>query len=237
MSFVQMLERKIKSKPLSLTGSFKGVILILLDEEEGVFGMKVLLIGAYGTLGKAVFNRLSKKNEVITAGRHSGEIHVDITDPNSIRNMYNEVGKVDAVVSATGSAVFSPLAELTPEKNEQTLRSKLGGQINLVLLGLDYINDGGSFTLTTGVMMEDPIRQGASAAMANGAVTAFAKSSATEMPRGIRINTVSPNVLEESWGNLEPFFEGFTPVPADRVARAFEKSVHGAQTGQSYKVY
>lgn len=168
--------------------------------------MKVLLIGAYGTLGKAVFNRLSKKNEVITAGRHSGEIHVDITDPDSIRNMYNEVGKVDAVVSATGSAVFSPLAELTPEKNEQTLRSKLGGQINLVLLGLDYINDGGSFTLTTGVMMEDPIRQGASAAMANGAVTAFAKSSATEMPRGIRINTVSPNVLEESWENLEPFF-------------------------------
>ncbi|WP_099224101.1 short chain dehydrogenase [Listeria costaricensis] len=199
--------------------------------------MKVLLVGASGTLGSAIYKRLKEKDEVITAGRHSGDVQVDITSVDSIRQMFEQVGKVDAVVSATGSAVFSPLAELTPEKNQQTIQSKLGGQINLVLIGLDYVNAGGSFTLTTGIMMEDPIRQGASAAMANGAVTAFAKSAAIEMPRGIRINTVSPNVLEESWGRLEPFFEGFEPVPADRAARAFEKSVHGAQTGQSYRVY
>ncbi|EFS02808.1 short chain dehydrogenase, partial [Listeria seeligeri FSL S4-171] len=115
--------------------------------------------------------------------------------------------------------------------------SKLGGQINLVLLGINSLNDNGSFTLTTGIMMEDPIVQGASAAMANGAVTAFAKSAAIEMPRGLRINTVSPNVLEESWDRLEPFFQGFNPVPAERVARAFEKSVFGAQNGESYRVY
>ncbi|WP_239256895.1 short chain dehydrogenase [Listeria ilorinensis] len=199
--------------------------------------MKVLLVGASGTLGSAIYERLKEKDEVITAGRHSGDVKVDITSAMSIRQMFEEIGKVDAVVSATGSAVFSPLTELTPEKNQQTIQSKLGGQINLVLIGINYVNDGGSFTLTTGIMMEDPIRQGASAAMANGAVTAFVKSAAIEMPRGIRINTVSPNVLEESWERLEPFFEGFEPVPAARVARAFEKSVHGAQSGQSYRVY
>ncbi|MBF2628405.1 short chain dehydrogenase [Listeria marthii] len=199
--------------------------------------MKILLIGASGTLGSAVKERLEKKAEVITAGRHSGDVTVDITSVDSIKKMYAQVGKVDAIVSATGSATFSPLTELTPEKNAVTISSKLGGQINLVLLGIDSLNDHGSFTLTTGIMMEDPIVQGASAAMANGAVTAFAKSAAIEMPRGIRINTVSPNVLEESWDKLEPFFQGFIPVPAAKAARAFEKSVFGAQTGESYKVY
>lgn len=199
--------------------------------------MKILLIGASGTLGSAVKERLKKKADVITAGRHSGDVTVDITSVDSIKKMYAEVGKVDAIVSATGSATFSPLTELTPEKNAVTISSKLGGQINLVLLGINSLNDNGSFTLTTGIMMEDPIVQGASAAMANGAVTAFAKSAAIEMPRGLRINTVSPNVLEESWDRLEPFFQGFNPVPAERVARAFEKSVFGAQTGESYKVY
>ncbi|WP_048627267.1 short chain dehydrogenase [Listeria ivanovii] len=199
--------------------------------------MKILLIGASGTLGSAVKERLEKKADVITAGRHSGDVTVDITSVDSIKKMYTQVGKVDAVVSATGSATFSPLTELTPEKNAVTISSKLGGQINLVLLGINSLNDNGSFTLTTGIMMEDPIVQGASAAMANGAVTAFAKSAAIEMPRGLRINTVSPNILEESWDRLEPFFQGFNPVPAERVARAFEKSVFGAQTGESYKVY
>lgn len=199
--------------------------------------MKILLIGASGTHGSAVKERLEKKADVITAGRHSGDVTVDITSVDSIKKMYTQVGKVDAIVSATGSATFSPLTELTPEKNAVTISSKLGGQINLVLLGINSLNDNGSFTLTTGIMMEDPIVQGASAAMANGAVTAFAKSAAIEMPRGLRINTVSPNVLEESWDRLEPFFQGFNPVPAERVARAFEKSVFGAQTGESYKVY
>ncbi|MBC1424682.1 short chain dehydrogenase [Listeria seeligeri] len=199
--------------------------------------MKILLIGASGTLGSAVKERLEKKADVITAGRHSGDVTVDITSVDSIKKMYTQVGKVDAIVSATGSATFSPLTELTPEKNAVTISSKLGGQINLVLLGINSLNDNGSFTLTTGIMMEDPIVQGASAAMANGAVTAFAKSAAIEMPRGLRINTVSPNVLEESWDRLEPFFQGFNPVPAERVARAFEKSVFGAQTGESYRVY
>ncbi|AIS63058.1 MULTISPECIES: short chain dehydrogenase [Listeria] len=199
--------------------------------------MKILLIGASGTLGSAVKERLEKKADVITAGRHSGDVTVDITSVDSIKKMYTQVGKVDAIVSATGSATFSPLTELTPEKNAVTISSKLGGQINLVLLGINSLNDNGSFTLTTGIMMEDPIVQGASAAMANGAVTAFAKSAAIEMPRGLRINTVSPNVLEESWDRLEPFFQGFNPVPAERVARAFEKSVFGAQNGESYRVY
>src|SRR5699024_8982448 len=151
--------------------------------------------------------------------------------------MFEQVGKVDAVISATGDAHFGPLEEITPELNEITIESKLKGQINLVLLGMDYVNDGGSFTLTTGVIMDEPIFQGASSAMANGAVKAFAKSAAAEAPRGIRINSVSPTVFQESSDKLRDFFPGFEPVALSRVAKTFRKSVEGVQTGQSFEIY
>ncbi|MCT8347090.1 short chain dehydrogenase [Photorhabdus temperata] len=199
--------------------------------------MRVIIIGASGTIGKAITEELEKNHEVIRAGRSGLDIIVDITSVDSIKNMYEKIGKVDAVVSATGSAHFGSILELTPELNEVGIRSKLKGQINLVLLGINYINDGGSFTLTTGIMMDDPILQGASAAMANGGVKAFVKSAAIEMPRGIRINSVSPNVLQESLDKYGEFFPGFNAVPASRVALAFRKSVDGAQTGQNYEVY
>lgn len=199
--------------------------------------MKILVIGASGTIGKAVAKELEKNHEIIRAGRNGFDVSVDITSVASIKNMYEQIGKVDAVVSTTGAAHFGPITELTPELNELTIDSKLKGQINLVLLGMDYLNDGGSFTLTTGILMDDPIPQGASAAMANGGVKAFVKSAAIEMPRRIRINSVSPNVLQESLDKYGDFFPGFEAVPASRVALAYKKSVEGAQTGQNYEVY
>ncbi|ASN07233.1 short chain dehydrogenase [Virgibacillus necropolis] len=199
--------------------------------------MKILVIGASGTIGKEVTKELEHDHDIILAGRNGADISVDITSPDSIKNMYEQIGKVDAVVNAAGGAAFSPLTELTPEKNEKGILSKLKGQVNLVLLGLDHVNDNGCFTLTTGIMMDDPILQGASAAMANGGVKAFVKSAAIEMPRGIRINSVSPNAVQESWDRLRDYFPGFQAVPANRVALAFKKSVYGAQTGQNYEVY
>lgn len=199
--------------------------------------MKILLVGASGTIGKEVGNILKEKHDIISAGRSGADVQVDITSEDSIKNMYHQIGMVDAVVNASGGANFASVSELTPELNQKGIESKLKGQINLVLLGLNHVRDYGSFTLTTGIMMDDPIRQGASAAMANGGVRAFVKSAAIEMPRGTRINSVSPNAVQESWERLEPLFQGFNPVPAKRVALAFTKSVLGAQTGQNYEVY
>lgn len=199
--------------------------------------MKILIIGATGAIGSAVVNELSSEHEMITAGRNNADIFVDITSPESITSMYQAAGKVDAVISTPGDAYFGPLREMTPEKNEIAIQSKLKGQVNLVLLGLNHVNDRGSFTLTTGVIMDDPIIRGASAAMASGGINAFVKSAAIEMPRGIRINNVSPNILKESLEKYGPFFPGFEPVPASRVAKAYRKSVEGAQTGQTYRVY
>lgn len=126
---------------------------------------------------------------------------------------------------------------MTPELNDVGIESKLKGQINLVLIGMDYVNDGGSFTLTTGILMDDPIPKGTSSAMTNGAITGFVKSAAIELPRGIRINNVSPNVFSEASKEHRDTFQGFEPVSIEKVALAFRKSVNGKQTGQTYKVY
>jgi NAD(P)-dependent dehydrogenase (short-subunit alcohol dehydrogenase family) len=199
--------------------------------------MRILMIGSSGTIGKAVAAHLSTRHEMITASRTGGEVYVDLTSPESIKAMYAEVGKVDAVVSTAGETYFGKLDELTPENNEISIQNKLKGQMNLVLLGIDHVNDGGSFTLTTGVIMDDPIIGGISSAMVGGALTAFVKAAAIEMPRGIRINNVSPGVIAESIKKYGPYFPGFEPVPATRVAFAYQKSVQGGQTGQTYRVY
>ncbi|ALX48813.1 short chain dehydrogenase [Lentibacillus amyloliquefaciens] len=199
--------------------------------------MRILIVGASGTIGKRVAVALEPNHEVIRAGRNGADVSVDTTSHESITEMYEKIGYIDAVINASGGANFKAVPDLTPELNEKGIASKLKGQINLVLLGQGYVKDGGSFTLTTGIMMDDPIPLGASAAMANGGVKAFVKASSIEMPRGIRINCVSPNVVQESWDRLGDLFAGFNPVPADRVARAYVKSVEGAQTGKNYEVY
>lgn len=198
--------------------------------------MKIVIVGGTGTIGEAVAKALSPRHDVVIVGHQRGDIHVDITSKSSIQAMYQAVGKIDAVISATGKVHFGPLNEMTSEQYAVGLASKLMGQINLVLLGLSALNEGGSFTLTSGILNHDPIRYGSSASMVNGGIDGFVKSAAIEMPNQLRINSVSPTVLTESMPQYGSYFPGYHPVDADEVALAYCKSVEGAQTGQIYRV-
>lgn len=198
--------------------------------------MKILLIGAQGTLGRAVREELGARHEVIAAGRNSGDLRIDLSDRNSIAAALAQVGPVDAVVSAAGNVAFGPLLDLTPEQWALGLNDKLMGQVNLALLASAHLNEGGSITLTTGILSDQPIRYGASATLVNSAIEGFVRAAAVELPRGIRINAVSPSVLQESMPGYAPYFRGFEAVPAARAALAFSRSVEGAQTGQVYRV-
>lgn len=198
--------------------------------------MKILIVGAAGTIGRAVTAELGQRHEIIPAGRASGDVRMDITDSSSIRAAFEKVGAVDAVVSAAGKVKFAAFAEMGAADYEIGLKDKLMGQVNLVLIGRRYLADGGSFTLTTGVLDSDPIRMGTSASMVNGAINAFVMAAAIEMPRGLRINAVSPGVIAEAMKDYAPFFRGFESVPAARAALAYAKSVEGAQTGKVYRV-
>jgi NAD(P)-dependent dehydrogenase (short-subunit alcohol dehydrogenase family) len=155
-----------------------------------------------------------------------------MSDREAVDAMYAKLGTVDAVVSAAGDAHFAPLAEQTTETMMLGLRRKVMGQINLVLAGLGVVTEGGSFTLTSGVLDRDPIRMGVGAATANGALGGFVVGAAIEMPRGLRVNVVSPGLLDVSVPRYGQWFPGHDPVEASRVGRAYAKSVEGAITGQ-----
>lgn len=197
--------------------------------------MKIIIIGATGTIGKHVVKALENGNEIIQIGSKSGDFQVDIADAASIKALFEKVGPFDAVVSTAGYGHFGPLADMTENEFRAGVDSKLMGQVNLVLIGQKYINPNGSFTLTSGTMGDDPIILGAAVSAINGAIDAFVRAAAIELKNGVRINAVGPDVVEESPGYF-PFFPGHVPVSMHRVAQAYVKSVAGGQTGQNYKV-
>ncbi|MFA7820955.1 short chain dehydrogenase [Aeromonas dhakensis] len=198
--------------------------------------MKIVIVGASGTIGSAVSDLLAKDHQVIRVGHSQGDARVDMRDPASIRGLFAKLGQFDSLVVASGSAAFNALTEMTDEEWQLGIQSKLMGQINLTRAAIPHLNDKGSITLISGILSEEPINWGASVTTINGAVEHFVKAAACELPRGLRINVVSPTVLEESMDKYASFFPGFVPVPAARVAQAYQRSVLGVQTGQVFRV-
>ena len=198
--------------------------------------MKIIVIGASGTVGRAVAQELSQRHEVIHVGRTQGDYQVDITSQQSVENLFEKIGRVDAIVSATGNLFFGPLATMTDDDFNQGLQDKLLGQIRLALTGQHYLNDGGSITLISGIVAHEPIAQGVNATTVNAGLEGFVRAAACELPRGIRINLISPTVLTESAAAYDGFFPGFESVPAASVAQAYRRSVEGIQNGRIYKV-
>ncbi len=198
--------------------------------------MKIIVVGATGTIGNAVTKELEERHEIVKVGSTRGDVQVDMSSLDSIRQMYHSIGKVDAVISTAGNAHFGPLEQLTQKEFEIGLGSKFLGQVNLVLLGREFVNDGGSFTLTSGILSQDPIPGGAAVTPINAAVEGFVLGASIEMPRGIRINAVSPGLLEESLEKIGVFFRGHVPVPGWKVAKAYSKSVEGRLNGQVFRV-
>jgi NAD(P)-dependent dehydrogenase (short-subunit alcohol dehydrogenase family) len=196
--------------------------------------MRVLIVGASGELGRAITEAFAG-HELVLASR-SGEEKVDLTDLASISALYERVGTVDAVACAAGHVPFASVTDLTIEEYREGLTDKLLGQIALVRLGLDHVTDGGSFTLITGITADDPIATGSVASTVNGALHSFVLAAAIELPRGLRVNAVSPTMFTESEPAYGPFFPGFPPVPVAEAARAYVKSALGRQTGQVYRV-
>ena len=194
--------------------------------------MKIIVVGAEGDIGKVICAELGSRHDIVKAGRTSGDISVDISDEQSVREMYERAGKVDAVVSAAGDVCFDSLADFTQESFMTGLQEKVMGQVNLVLIGLENVADNGSFTLTSGILDREPIKMGANAATANGAIGGFVVSAAIEIPRGLRINVVSPGLLDVSVPRYGAWFPNHEPVSSRNVGLAYAKSVEGAETGQ-----
>ena len=199
--------------------------------------MKILIIGGNGTIGKRVNSHFSKKHETLVGGRKSGDVIVDITDDKSIQSMYESVANIDAVVCIAGEAKWGHFDSMTEEDFYVGLRSKLMGQVNLVKIGQKYLNIGGSFTLTTGILADHPVELTTSAAMVNGGIHSFVKAVSLELKNGIRINVVSSGLVEDAIEKYEDYFPGHNPIPMNKVINGYKKSVEGKGTGEIIRMY
>ena len=193
--------------------------------------MRILVVGATGTIGRAVAAALSAGNEILPVSRQSTAITVDLADPASIREMYRSVGKLDAVVCAAGLAKFAPLAELSDADFRFCLDNKLMGQVNLVRHGFDHVADRGSVTLTSGILARTPMPGSAAISLVNAGVEGFVRAAALDAPRGIRVNVVSPPWVSETLEALK--MDPAQGLPAAVVARSYVQSVTGTQTGST----
>ncbi|MBK3576347.1 short chain dehydrogenase [Streptomyces sp. MBT65] len=201
--------------------------------------MKVIVVGT-GTIGTAVRGTLvAHGHEVLSVGRTSGDLQADITDMGSLRALFAEAaeaGGFDAVASAAGDVFPAPLEQSTDQQWADSVAAKGMGQINLVRAALPHIADRGSFTLVSGVLTDEFTQAATIGATVNHMVEGFVKASATELPRGLRINCVSPTVLTESVA-YHPYFPGFTPVPAVEVALAYLRAIANPITGRVLKLH
>ncbi|MBH0086095.1 short chain dehydrogenase [Psychrobacter sp. SCQQ22] len=191
--------------------------------------MKILLIGASGTIGKAVTKRLANNDEIIAAGYSNADVIVDLGSAESIKKMFEQVGQVDAVISTAGVANFGSFDQLSDNEYQLALNNKLMGQVNLVRLGRAYISKGGSITLTSGVLSREPMIGSTAVSMVNGALESFVKAAALEID-SFRLNVVSPIFVKETMAMMGMDTEG--GLSADDTAKAYvaavTDSMHGA---------
>jgi NADP-dependent 3-hydroxy acid dehydrogenase YdfG len=199
--------------------------------------MKILIIGGYGTIGKKVGYYLSKKHEIIIGGRKSGDVKVDIANSKSIEALFESVRKMDAIVCIAGEAKWAPFDSMSEYDFDIGLKSKLMGQVNLVRIGQNYLNAGGSFTLTSGMLADHPVLLTSSAAMVNGGIHSFVKAVSLELKNGCRINVVSSGLVEDSVEKYEEYFPGHNPIPMSKVINGYVKSIEGKGTGEIIRIY
>ncbi|NKB22664.1 MAG: short chain dehydrogenase [Alphaproteobacteria bacterium] len=193
--------------------------------------MKILLVGASGIIGKAVADRLSVIHEVISVGYRGGDFQVNLGSKPSIEELFKAVGTLDAVVCTAGAADFAPFSDLDDAAYDLALSNKLMGQINLVRVGQNYVSDGGSFTLTAGILSREPMAGSVVISMANGALESFARAASLELERGLRVNTVSPIFVKETMKMM-----GMDPtlgLSAADTARAYQAAVEGDFNGDT----
>jgi len=192
--------------------------------------MRVIVVGASGTIGKAVVEALADRHEVVRVGRRTGDHQVDIASKESIERFFSEAGPFDALVSAAGDARFGLLDSLTDEDFSFSLSNKLMGQVNLVRAGFQHVRDGGSFTVTSGLLARYPAPGSAAITLVNAGLEGFARVAALEAPRGVRVNVVSPTWVSETLVAMGR--DGSGGLPAATVARAYVESVEGTRTGE-----
>jgi NAD(P)-dependent dehydrogenase (short-subunit alcohol dehydrogenase family) len=194
--------------------------------------MKVIILGASGTIGSEIVRALEPAHQIIKAGRKRIDILVDYSDSESVRDMFKSAAGFDAFIAVVGGdSVFRPYEELSDEDFDFGFRRKFLAQANLVRIGTEYARDGGSFTLSSGYLSHYANRNSIATGPFNAAIDAFVLGTAPLLPRGLRLNVVSPAPV------VEAERAGRALVSAEQAANGYIESVTGTGTGLVIRVW
>lgn len=193
---------------------------------------KVIVVGATGMIGSAVVNLIQAKYDVIRAARSGGDIRVDATSAASVAAMFSQVGAYDALIAICGSGAGGSFMDVSDDAILEGFRSKTLAQIRLVQMGLSTMRDGGSITLTSGILSREPFPGFSAIATVNGALDAFCLGASVEMPRGIRINCVTPVFMSETLAKAGIANTAYPELSIAETAKGYLWSLEGDFTGE-----
>ena len=194
--------------------------------------MKIIIVGASGRIGKEVDKALSNSHDIVRVGLRSGDVQCDYTDIKSVRGMFEKIGEFDSLISvAGGDSTFKLFQDLDDEDYRYGFERKFLGQIRFLKYGKNTIRDNGSFVFTSGFLSHYPNPASIATGPLNAAVDTFVNNTAPMLPRGIRINVVSPAPI------IEPGQEGKGLVTAAETSKLFVQAVEGNITGQVLRAW
>jgi NAD(P)-dependent dehydrogenase (short-subunit alcohol dehydrogenase family) len=192
---------------------------------------KIVVVGATGRLGRVVVGGLSDY-EVVRAGRSGPDLKIDALDFESVSDVFASVGTFDGLISCIGGTPFKTFEELTMEDFALGLSKKCFSQLNLAKAAIPYLTENGSITLTSGIIGDEPILAGSCAAAANGALNTCVSTLAAEYAGKVRINIVSPSIIENSVEDYGMLFDGFEPTSKKRIVEAYRRTISAPISGR-----
>ncbi|MBL4940845.1 MAG: short chain dehydrogenase [Colwellia sp.] len=194
--------------------------------------MKILIFGATGKIGREVVNILDSEHEIIGVSSSTGQVIADYTDAAAVEAVFQQITNVDAVVVAVGGdSNFKAYSTLNDEDFLHGAQRKLIAQFRIVALAQQYLNKGGSVTLTSGFLTHYPNEYSLATGPFNAAIDSYVSQSAPLLKNDLRLNVVSPAPVVEQ----ERVRTGL--VSAHDVAMDYVDSILGTSTGKVYRAW
>jgi NAD(P)-dependent dehydrogenase (short-subunit alcohol dehydrogenase family) len=194
--------------------------------------MKIIIVGAFGRIGKEVDKALTDNHKIVRVGVRRGDVQCDYTDIESVCPMFEKIGEFDSLISvAGGDSTFKPFQNLDDDDYRYGFERKFLGQIRLLRFGEKFVRDSGSFVLTSGFLSHYPNPASIATGPLNAAVDTFVKNTASFLRRGVRLNVVSPAPI------VEPGQEGKGLVTAAVTAKLYVEAVEGNFTGKVLRAW
>ncbi|HTJ67093.1 MAG TPA: SDR family oxidoreductase [Actinospica sp.] len=199
-----------------------------------------VIVGGTAGIGLAAARRLAAEGHRVTViGRDADRVKqavaeiggadaqgraASMADRAALEAVFGEIGPIDhLVVTAPGTGAPGTLAELDLEALGEAFHTKFTGLAHAVQAALPHLAKQGSITLVSAASAQCALPGTAGLAAVNGAVETLTPTLALELAP-IRVNCVSPGVVDSDWWNRV--------VPAEQRAAVLDSFVAGTPVGR-----